>query len=90
MLGGDSTAVLAAGLPNLVGRVNSGGIGYSRDPFNCDGVFVNNGSSKTAMNGGTIVIGYKILFDASKSNAIYGNSNTVQPPTITLIPQIKY
>ena len=89
-MGGDKLTALSAGLPNLVGHVNSGGIGYSKDPFNCDGVFANNGSSKTAMNGGTTVVGYKILFDASKSNAIYGNSNTVQPPTITLIPQIKY
>lgn len=29
-------------------------------------------------------------FDASKSDPIYGNSNTVQPPAIVLIPQIKY
>lgn len=29
-------------------------------------------------------------FDASKSNPIYGNSSTVQPPAIQLIPQIKY
>ena len=30
------------------------------------------------------------LFDASRSNAIYGNANTVQPPAIVLIPQMKY
>ena len=29
-------------------------------------------------------------FDASHANAIYSNSQTVQPPAITLIPQIKY
>lgn len=29
-------------------------------------------------------------FKASNSNSIYGNSNTVQPPAITLIPIIKY
>lgn len=29
-------------------------------------------------------------FSASNSNSIYGNSNTVQPPAITLIPIIKY
>jgi hypothetical protein len=29
-------------------------------------------------------------FNASKSSPIYGNSNTVQPPAMTLIPQIKY
>lgn len=29
-------------------------------------------------------------FDASRSNAIYGASTTVQPPAIVLIPQIRY
>ena len=29
-------------------------------------------------------------FDASKSNEIYGNSNTVQTPALQLIPQIKF
>lgn len=29
-------------------------------------------------------------FNASSSNAIYGSSSTVQPPAITLIPQIRY
>lgn len=31
-----------------------------------------------------------VSFDASQSNPIYGNATTVQPPSITLIPQIKY
>lgn len=31
-----------------------------------------------------------IVFDASQSNSIYGNSTTVQPPAIQLIPQIRY
>ena len=30
-----------------------------------------------------------LSFDASKSSPIYGNSSTVQPPAIQLIPQIK-
>jgi microcystin-dependent protein len=30
------------------------------------------------------------IFDASKSNAIYGNSNTVQPPAVTMRYIIKY
>lgn len=31
-----------------------------------------------------------LAFNASFSNSIYGNSSTVQPPAITLIPLIKY
>lgn len=30
------------------------------------------------------------LLDASRSNPIYGNSSTVQPPSITLMPQIRF
>lgn len=32
----------------------------------------------------------RLILDASKSNNIYGSSNTVQPPAISLIPQIHY
>ena len=29
-------------------------------------------------------------FNAARSNSIYGNSSTVQPPALTLLPCIKY
>ena len=32
----------------------------------------------------------RVHFDASRSNAVYGASDTVQPPAIMLLPQIKY
>ena len=31
-----------------------------------------------------------IRFNASRSNILYGASNTVQPPAISLLPQIRY
>ena len=31
-----------------------------------------------------------VTFNAQKSNAIYGNSLTVQPPALQLIPQIRF
>ena len=31
-----------------------------------------------------------IVFDASRANSTYGNSTTVQPPALTLLPCIKY
>ena len=31
-----------------------------------------------------------IIFDASRSNSIYGASTTVQPPALQLTPQIRY
>lgn len=33
---------------------------------------------------------WKITLDASKSNSIYGKSNTVQPEALSLLPIIKY
>ena len=58
--------------------------------FTKSGVF-NNSETITGLgaeyrSGGT----FKINFKASDSNSIYGASNTVQPPTLSLLPQIKY
>ena len=32
----------------------------------------------------------KVKMDLSQDNAIYGSSSTVQPPALSLIPQIKF
>lgn len=45
---------------------------------------VTGGNSSGGSTAGTVT------FDASKSNAIYGASETVQPPSLSLLPQIKY
>lgn len=85
--GGDSPAVLAAGLPNITGQyyaVVGGGI-------TVNGAFTRSwadSSGQTSGGGGYNRV--HLVVDASKSNAIYGASNTVQPPAIVLIPQIKY
>ena len=85
--GGDSPAVLSAGLPNITGQyyaVVGGGI-------TVNGAFTGSwadSSGQTSGGGGYNRV--HLVVDASKSNAIYGASNTVQPPAIVLIPQIKY
>lgn len=33
---------------------------------------------------------YKVMFSANRSSSIYGASETVQPPALQIIPQIKY
>lgn len=35
-------------------------------------------------------VGKSLTLDLSKDNPLYGASDTVQPPAIQLIPQIKY
>lgn len=74
--GGDSAAVIAAGLPDhnhsfVLYHDTADGGGYDK--------ICNYNRQVT----------YKTQ-NASLSNSIYGNSDTVQPPAIQLIPQIKY
>lgn len=76
----------AAGLPNIEGsfkmtRVNASII--STGAFS-DIVNETNSDYKAGDKGITV------SFNASKSNPIYGNSTTVQPPALTMLPIIKY
>ena len=83
--GGDITAILAPGLPNITGW-----FAIDCDSPRPEGAFYrgNDIDSINVSHGGTT--DQKCMFDASRSNAIYGTSSTVQPPSICLIPQIKY
>ena len=87
--GGDSPAVLEAGLPNIMGTLK--GLAYRNNYFGVGtGVFStsrSDGSSALTLDGTATDL---IEFNATNSNSIYGASNTVQPPAIVLIPQIKY
>ena len=84
--GGDSTGVVAAGLPNITGDVTADRVAYNNSngalTFGNYGVINDADYSK---NGNRT-----IYFNASASNPIYGNSKTVQPPALQLIPQTKY
>lgn len=76
-----------AGLPNITGQyyaVVGGGI-------TVNGAFTGSwadSSGQTSGGGGYNRV--HLVVDASKSNSIYGNSETVQPPAITVIYCIKY
>lgn len=87
--GGDVPTVLAAGLPNIMGTLT--GLAYRNNYFG-----VGTGVFSTSRRGGNSALTLDgtgndlINFNATNSNSIYGASNTVQPPAIVLIPQIKY
>lgn len=74
---------VAAGLPNITGT-------FSGHENNASGAF--SVSSTTEWHGNRNDNGQKrkITFNASKSNAIYGKSTTVQPPAVTVVWIIKY
>ena len=91
-LAGDGAgAAVAAGLPNITGRVietYGGGFYFGKNdpPFY---------SKATASFQGKLNIiddnqSSSVYMDLSKANPIYGASETVQPPAIKLIPIIRY
>lgn len=92
----DRVKSVEEGLPNITGSFYdftvqdnlSGGIQVSgalykvNDPSNAQFKVLTAYTASFAQDG--------IGFDASRSNPIYGASDTVQPPALALIPQIKY
>ena len=84
--GSDNIAVIAAGLPNITGEfgANEGYGDYASGAFYVSSPNNRMGTGDSDNDNATI------YFDASRCSSIYGASTTVQPPTIALIPQIKY
>lgn len=88
--GGNAVESKQAGLPNIAGYFQAPYAGGG-DPSLFGGAFSSNVFNFRFVNGGSSgVIGGRADFDASLSSSIYGNSQTVQPPAIVMIPQIKY
>lgn len=94
--GGETVNSIEAGLPNITGVIENISLAY-RGPIKVDTPYQNGMFSFEKMvdinygyieNGGARIA--KATADASKSNPIYGSSDTVQPPAISLIAQIKY
>ena len=82
-------SIMAAGLPNITGTVGD----YHTSARNQNGAFsiIENHSTLTRGSSSSGTEYYdNISFNASRSSTIYGNSDTVQPPAIVLIPQVKY
>lgn len=68
---------LEAGLPNITGQVNA-------SPVATSGCFKNGSGANGNILSSTSTTTDKILFDAKSSNPIYGASDTVQPPALTV------
>lgn len=86
--GSSSGAVKKAGLPNIKGTIS----GFTAASVVKTGAFSASTSQSEAYTGRSQWSGYLISpsFDASKSNAIYGKSSTVQPPALQTLIIIKY
>lgn len=70
-----------AGLPNITGRAGADNLAgfYNVDKPNAYGAFYGGGKSYEWTASGNQNTGKDLCFDASRSNPIYGRSNTVQP-----------
>lgn len=85
-----------AGLPNIKGDLyplTSDNEAYFHTSSTTSGAFykISTGSDNTTVqNTGGTYSGFALGFDASKSNAIYGKSSTVQPKSATVLYIIKY
>ena len=78
--------VKSAGLPNITGSINLGMCGA----YSPSGAFSFTSVSSPCFANGTTGYDVKLFLNASRSSQIYGNSSTVQPPALTLLPCIKY
>ena len=83
-----------AGLPNITGGYDIRPWGSGSAILNPTGAVISDGlvglSANQIVGNSTGTASQKIRFNASNSNAIYGNSTTVQPPALTMRYIIKY
>ena len=100
----NALAAKSSGLPNITGSallslIHTGVFGHNQIKVeNANGAFSSDANweaypvNKTAIatDANTDTSPKRLNFNASLSSAIYGNSSTVQPPAVTLIPIIKY
>ena len=87
--GSDTPSVIAAGLPNIIGngpRVDN----YVATTGASGAFYVTQVYGTRRASSSTNENCPRYDFNANLSNSIYGAATTVQPPTITLIPQIKF
>lgn len=99
--GGDSSSVKSAGLPNITYKLTPEETGESQTGVFTESAFTKgslfeNGAMKMQKTRGAVTSGggwfevASLDFDASRCSPIYGSANTVQPPSIQLIPQLRY
>ena len=89
--GGDTPSVIAPGLPNISGSTRISTQSVALGCYWPEGVFYAKGSNSLGIpNANQIQPVSDLGFSAALSSNIYGASDTVQPPALSLIPQIKF
>lgn len=80
----------SAGLPNITGQINKLPTPWSGLLYEQNGALKPVNVGDTAYSGHANGSNYRLEFDASGANEIFGNSTTVQPPSMALLPCIKF
>ena len=82
---------MQAGLPNITGNTKTLHVQPLGPEWSGNGALgLQHNESAEGVNNGAVNAATIITFNAGLSNAIYGASNTVQPPALSLIPQIRF
>lgn len=88
--GGESVKSVEAGLPNITGGPLAPFRTVKGKSTDAGALMQHADQGVHTEGGGDYQEAVSITFDASRSNPIYGASETVQPPALTMIAQIKY
>lgn len=86
----------AAGLPNITGQFSwTDSSGVLNTITNLTGAFYSQHNDISTITRGSVTKDTEnratyAKFSASRESSIYGNSTTVQPPALTMLPIIKY
>ena len=82
---------MQAGLPNITGNTHTLHVQPLGPTWSGNGALgLQHNEKAKGVNDGPANAATIITFNAGLSNAIYGASNTVQPPALSLIPQIRF
>lgn len=95
--GADGFGYIAAGLPNITGKIDASSLPAHAEAFGeiqsaditgaFQGIF---GIQDSTQDGGSSNMLRGFNFDASRSSSIYGNSTTVQPPATKVRVKTRY
>lgn len=80
----------SAGLPNITGKINKLPTPWNGLLYEQNGALKPVNVGDKAYSGNSNGSNFRLELDASGANEIFGNSTTVQPPSMALLPCIKF
>jgi microcystin-dependent protein len=80
----------SAGLPNITGQINKLPTPWNGLLYEQNGALKPVNIGNKAYSGNSNGSNFRLELDASGANEIFGNSTTVQPPSMALLPCIKF